>query len=170
MRLFGKNSDSKAASKSLAASPCRPIRAVFSVGKRWVIEPVHRFCRLSFPLALLTLSLSARRLLFPQQLGQLRHVCRDPPRLVAGARLRRRIPAPGSVHGVVDEEDYNDGTQNNHPIGNLSASYGCFSLKPFHDLHPRLGLADISTYVLIVFGWCSDKTPGVKLRSCGLYQ
>ena len=59
---------------------------------------------------------------------------------ISGINARRRPlkaglfnAVAGSVHGVVDERDYNDGTQNNHPIGNLSADYRCFSLKPFHD-------------------------------------
>jgi hypothetical protein len=59
---------------------------------------------------------------------------------ISGINARRRPlkaglfnAVAGSVHGVVDEQDYNDGTQNNHPIGNLSASYRCFPLKPFHD-------------------------------------
>ena len=38
-----------------------------------------------------------------------------------------------------DEEDYNDGAQNEHPIGNLSARYRRFPAKPFHDFPPRLG-------------------------------
>jgi hypothetical protein len=59
---------------------------------------------------------------------------------ISGINARRRPlkaelfnAVAGSVHGVVDEQDYNDGTQNNQPIGNLSASYRCFPLKPFHD-------------------------------------
>ena len=35
-----------------------------------------------------------------------------------------------------DEEDYNDGTQNDRPIGNLNARYRCFPGKPFHDVPP----------------------------------
>ncbi len=42
------------------------------------------------------------------------------------------------MHGVVDEQDYNDGSQNDPPIGNLSARYRCFAFKPFHDFPPRL--------------------------------
>jgi len=59
---------------------------------------------------------------------------------ISGINARRRPlkaelfnAVAGSVHGVVDEQDYNDGTQNNQPIGNLSVSYRCFPLKPFHD-------------------------------------
>ena len=38
------------------------------------------------------------------------------------------------MHECVDEKDYNDGTQNDPPIGNLNARYRCFPAKPFHDL------------------------------------
>jgi hypothetical protein len=41
-----------------------------------------------------------------------------------------------SVHGCVDEQDCNDGTQNDPPIGNLNARYRCSSAKPFHDFPP----------------------------------
>ena len=72
-------------------------------------------------------------------------------------------PGAGSVHGVVDEQDYNDGTQHNHPIGNLSASYRCFSLKPFHDLHPRLGfwrtVSDTNTYETVTCSGCNRAHP-----------
>jgi hypothetical protein len=44
-----------------------------------------------------------------------------------------------SVHGRVDEQDYNDGTQNDPPIGNLNARYRCFLAKPFHDVSPQIG-------------------------------
>jgi hypothetical protein len=34
-----------------------------------------------------------------------------------------------------DEQNYNDGsTQNDQPIGNLNARYGCFPVKPVHHL------------------------------------
>jgi hypothetical protein len=56
------------------------------------------------------------------------------------------------VHGVVDEQGYNDSTQNNHPIGNLNASYNCFPLKPFHDFHPRLGRASVDGLLVLLFG------------------
>jgi hypothetical protein len=37
-----------------------------------------------------------------------------------------------SAHGC-DEQNYNDGsTQNDQPIGNLNARYGCFLAKPVH--------------------------------------
>ena len=41
--------------------------------------------------------------------------------------------AASSVHGVVDEQNCNEGTQNDPPIGNLNARYRCFLAKPFHD-------------------------------------
>jgi hypothetical protein len=44
-----------------------------------------------------------------------------------------------SVHGHVDEQDHNDGTQNDPPIGNLNARYRCFLAKPFHDVCPEIG-------------------------------
>ena len=58
---------------------------------------------------------------------------------------------PGSVHRVIDEQGYNDGTQNNHPIGNLSASYRCFPPKPFHDFHPWLDRTQLA--LLSQFRW-----------------
>ena len=79
----------------------------------------------------------------PQQLRQLGDIRRDPPRLIFCEQLGRRFAGTGSVHGVKQEQNYNDGTQNNHPIGNLSATYRCFPLEPFHDPHPRLGCASV---------------------------
>jgi hypothetical protein len=35
----------------------------------------------------------------------------------------------GFLHECVDEPDYNDGAQNDHPIGNLDARYRCFRLN-----------------------------------------
>jgi hypothetical protein len=43
----------------------------------------------------------------------------------------------GFLHECVDEPDYNDGAQNDHPIGNLNARYRRFPAKPFHDFPPR---------------------------------
>ena len=60
---------------------------------------------------------------------------------------------PGSVHRVIDEQGYNDGTQNNHPIGNLSASYRCFPPKPFHDFHPWLDRTQLALYLSSVGGF-----------------
>jgi hypothetical protein len=57
---------------------------------------------------------------FPQQIRQLGDVGGD----------------AASVHGVVDEQDYNSGTQNDQPICNLNASYRCFAAKPFHGFPP----------------------------------
>jgi hypothetical protein len=37
----------------------------------------------------------------------------------------------------VDDQDYNNGAQNDHPIGNLNARYRCLPAKPFHDFPPR---------------------------------
>ena len=42
-----------------------------------------------------------------------------------------------SEHQSVDEQDYNDGTQNDRPIGNLNARYRRFLIKPFHDFSPQ---------------------------------
>jgi hypothetical protein len=44
---------------------------------------------------------------------------------------------PISSHECVDDQDYNDGAKNEHPIGNLNARYSCFPAKPFHDFPPR---------------------------------
>ena len=41
--------------------------------------------------------------------------------------------AASSVDGCVDDQDYNDGAQNDHPIGKLNAGYRCLFAKPFHD-------------------------------------
>jgi hypothetical protein len=43
----------------------------------------------------------------------------------------------GFLRGSIDEPDYNDGDQNEHPVGNLNARYRCCPAKPFHDLPPR---------------------------------
>jgi hypothetical protein len=43
------------------------------------------------------------------------------------------------LHECVDEQDYNDGSQNDHPIGDLNARYRCFPAKPFHDFRPQIG-------------------------------
>jgi hypothetical protein len=40
------------------------------------------------------------------------------------------------MDGCVDDQDYNDGAQNDHPIGKLSARYRCLFAKPFHDYPP----------------------------------
>jgi hypothetical protein len=42
-----------------------------------------------------------------------------------------------SVHETVDEQDYNGGTQNDPPIGNLHSRYRCFPAKPFHGYPPN---------------------------------
>jgi hypothetical protein len=42
----------------------------------------------------------------------------------------------GFLHECVDKQDYNDGAQNDHPIGNLNARYRCFPAKPFHNFPP----------------------------------
>jgi hypothetical protein len=42
------------------------------------------------------------------------------------------------MDGRVDDQDYNDGAQNDHPIGKLNARYRCPFAKPFHDVPPIL--------------------------------
>jgi hypothetical protein len=42
----------------------------------------------------------------------------------------------GFLHECVDKLDYNDGAQNDHPIGNLNARYRCFPAEPFHNFPP----------------------------------
>jgi hypothetical protein len=44
--------------------------------------------------------------------------------------------AASSLDGCVDDQDYNDGAQNDHPIGNLNARYRRLLAKPFHDFLP----------------------------------
>ena len=44
----------------------------------------------------------------------------------------------GLLHEFVDEQDYNDSAQNDHPIGKLNASYRCLFAKPVHDYPPIL--------------------------------
>ena len=44
--------------------------------------------------------------------------------------------AASSMDGCVDDQDYNDGAQNDHPIGNLNARYRRLLAKPFHDFLP----------------------------------
>ena len=45
--------------------------------------------------------------------------------------------AASSMDGCVDDQDYNDGAQNDNPIGKLNARYRCLFAKPFHD-HPPI--------------------------------
>jgi len=40
------------------------------------------------------------------------------------------------MDGCVDDQDHNNGTQNDHPIGNLNARYRCLFGKPFYDFPP----------------------------------
>jgi hypothetical protein len=40
------------------------------------------------------------------------------------------------MDGRVDDQDYNDGAHNDHPIGKLNARYRCPFAKPFHDYPP----------------------------------
>ena len=44
--------------------------------------------------------------------------------------------AASSMDGCVDDQDYNDGAQNDHPIGNLNARYRRLLAKPFRDFLP----------------------------------
>jgi len=41
--------------------------------------------------------------------------------------------AASSMDGCVDNQDYNDGAQDDHPIGQFNACYRCPFAKPFHD-------------------------------------
>jgi hypothetical protein len=52
---------------------------------------------------------------------------------VFGAAFRKLREDGCFLHECVDEQDYNDGTQNDRPIGNLNARYRRFLIKPFHD-------------------------------------
>ena len=42
-------------------------------------------------------------------------------------------------HEYIDDQDYNDSTENDQPIGNLSARYRGFLVKPFHDFSFKIG-------------------------------
>jgi hypothetical protein len=44
------------------------------------------------------------------------------------------------MDGCVDDQDYDDGTENHHPIGKLNARYLYLFAKPFHDCssHARI--------------------------------
>jgi hypothetical protein len=44
------------------------------------------------------------------------------------------------MDGCVDDQDYDDGTENHHPIGKLNARYLYLFAKPFHDCssHTRI--------------------------------
>ena len=55
--------------------------------------------------------------------------------LAVALRTQCRPPqlAASSMDGCVDDQDYNDGAQNDHPIGKLDARYRCLFAKPFHD-------------------------------------
>ena len=50
-----------------------------------------------------------------------------------------RLPRPPlSMDQCVDDQDYDDSAQNDHPIGKFSARYRCLFAKPFHDRPPIL--------------------------------
>ena len=57
------------------------------------------------------------------------------PQAVRLSRHDQQPPqlAASSVDGCVDDQDYNDGAQNDHPIGKLNARYRCLFAKPFQD-------------------------------------
>jgi hypothetical protein len=60
--------------------------------------------------------------------------------------LLMRLPqSPVSMDQCVDDQDYNDSAQNDHPIGKFSARYRCLLAKPFHDRSPIL---DASKFIL----------------------
>jgi hypothetical protein len=65
----------------------------------------------------------------------LRHLNRRRSRL---SRHDQQPPqwAASSMDGCVDDQDYNDGAQNDNPIGKLNARYRCLFAKPFHDYPP----------------------------------
>jgi hypothetical protein len=44
------------------------------------------------------------------------------------------------LHGSVDEQHYDNGAQNDHPIRDLNARYRCCPAKPFHDFPPGFRL------------------------------
>jgi hypothetical protein len=46
--------------------------------------------------------------------------------------------ATSSMDGCVEDQDYNDCAQNDHPIRKLNARYRCLFAKPFHDYPPIL--------------------------------
>ena len=60
-------------------------------------------------------------------------IARRPPR---GEINRRILLTTSSVHGRVNDHDHKNGTQNDHPIGNLNACYRCLFVKPFHGFRP----------------------------------
>ena len=55
---------------------------------------------------------------------------------VVTARSTATSVAASSMDGCVDDQDYNDGAQNDHPIGKLNARYRCPFTKPFHGYPP----------------------------------
>jgi hypothetical protein len=62
------------------------------------------------------------------------------------------------MDGCVDDQDYNDGAQNDNPIGKLNARYRCLFAKPFHDYppifnsgSPRAKRDERGLYVLSIF-------------------
>ena len=58
------------------------------------------------------------------------------------SRLDKQPPqlATSSMDGRVDDQDYYDGAQNDHPIGKLNARCRCLFAKPFHDYPPMWAL------------------------------
>jgi hypothetical protein len=60
--------------------------------------------------------------------------------------LLMRLPRPPLLMDqCVDDQDYDDSAQNDHPIGKFSARYRCLFAKPFHDRPPIL---DVSKFIL----------------------
>src|SRR5204863_6188130 len=79
---------------------------------------------------------------FEQNINPAR-LCRLPLcRLLLGSRGAGESTTPNAtesfLHEFEDEQDNKGSAQNEHPIGNLRASYGCCLAKPVHDFPPRL--------------------------------
>ena len=73
------------------------------------------------------------------------------------------------LYEVANEQDYNDGTQNEHPIGNLSARYRCFPAKPFHDFPSQVGRLSWRPFLFypLLMLWTAPP-PARKCHECGV--
>src|SRR5271170_4653693 len=67
-----------------------------------------------------------------------------------------------------DEQEYDDGGQNDRPIGNWIARYRCFSFEPFHYASSQIGRPSWRPLSGIVAArWIA--TRGLKLGDCDYF-
>jgi hypothetical protein len=103
---------------------------------------------------------------------------------IAGrSRLSRHDQQPPqlaalSMDGVVNDQDYNDGTQNHHPIGKLNARYRCLFAKPFHDCsshtrtaaHQGRNATEVRGRVLYMSNFFTDDNATTRKRTSAVFS